>query len=409
MKLKITLAVLVSLFAASTAAQDLAVRGDTIYTGTGDVIENGVVIVRNGKIQRVGRADRVRIPDNLEVIEAAVVTPGLIDARTVVGLAGYFNQPHDQDQLERSAAIQPELRAIDAYNPREMLVGWLRSHGITTIHSGHAPGEIISGQTLIAKTTGDTVADAVIEPAAMVAATLGEGAVQRGGARKTPGNRSKAIAMLRAELIKARAYADKVAAANKDDEKEPPSRDLRMEALASVLAGDTPLLVTVNRHHDILTTLRVAEEFDIRIVLDGAAEAYLVTEQIKAAGVDVILHPLMARASRERENISFTTPAVLAEAGIPVAIQSGYESYVPKTRVVLFEAAIGLQHGLDFDQALASVTINAAKILGMEDRIGTLEKGKDADIALFDGDPFEYTTHSVATIIDGVVVDTTVR
>ena len=125
--------------------------------------------------------------------------------------------------------------------------------------------------------------------------------------------------------------------------------------------------------------------------------------------MDIILHPLMARAGGERENMSFTTPAVLAEAGIPVAIQSGYESYVPKTRVVLFEAAIGLQHGLTFDQALATVTINAARVLGLDDRIGTLEKGKDADLALFDGDPFEYTSRSTATIIDGVVVDQTVR
>lgn len=405
----ILLAIAALSISATAFSQDIAVKGELIHTVSGGTIENGVVLIRDGKIERVGPADRIRIPNGVETIAAKVVTPGLVDAHTVVGLAGYLNQPHDQDQLERSEAIQPELRAIDAYNPRETLVAWLRSHGITTIHAGHAPGEVISGQTLIAKTAGDTVAESVINAAAMVAATLGEGAIVSSNGRKSPGNRSKAIAMLRAELIKAQDYRDKIAAAEDDDDKDAPARDLRMEAVAAVLAGDMPLMVTVNRHNDILTALRIAEEFDIRLVLDGAAEAYLVADEIRAAGVDVIVHPLMARASRERENISFTTPAKLRDAGIRVAFQSGYESYVPKTRVVLFEAAIALKHGMTFDQVLKTVTLDAAEIIGVGDRVGSIERGKDGDLALFNGDPFEYTTHSTATIIDGKLVDTTVR
>ncbi len=409
MTLSRLLAIAGLLFSCNAFSQDIAVRGERVHTVSDGTIANGVVLIRNGKIDRVGPADRVRIPNGIETIEAKVVTPGLVDAHTVVGLAGYLNQPHDQDQLERSEAIQPELRAIDAYNPRETLVAWLRSHGITTIHTGHAPGEVISGQTLIAKTAGNTVAETVINPAAMVAATLGEGAIVSSNGRKTPGNRSKAIAMLRAELIKAQAYREKIAAADGDDDKDPPARDLRMEAMATVLSGGMPLMVTVNRHNDILTALRIAEEFDIDLVLDGAAEAYLVADEIKAAGVKVIVHPLMARASRERENMSFTTPAKLIDAGIQVAFQSGYESYVPKTRVVLFEAAIALKHGMTFDQVLKTITLDAAQIIGVGDRIGSIEKGKDGDLALFNGDPFEYTTHSVATIIDGKLVDTTTR
>ena len=393
----------------SANAQDIAVRGGVIHTVSDGTIENGVVLIKNGKIDRVGPASRVRIPDGVETIDAAVVTPGLVDAHSVVGLAGYLNQAHDQDQLERSEAIQPELRAIDAYNPRETLIAWLRSHGVTTIHTGHAPGEIISGQTLIAKTAGDTVAEAVVDPAAMVAATLGEGAIVSSDGRKSPGNRSKAIAMLRSELIKARDYVAKIAAAEDDDDKEPPARDLRMETLAAVLDGEMPLLVTVNRHNDILTALRIADEFDIRLVLDGAAEAYLVADEIDAAGVSVIIHPLMARAARDRENMSFTTPAKLKEAGIPVAFQSGYESYVPKTRVVLFEAAIALKYGMAYDDVLHSVTLGAAEIIGVADAVGSIEKGKDGDLALFDGDPFEYTTLATGTIIDGKLVDTTAR
>ena len=404
------IAALLCMLVISVQASDIAVRGELVYTSAGDPIENGVVVVRDGKISAIGPASSVSIPGGMDVVDAAVVTPGLIDAHTVVGMVGYLSQDDDQDYLEQSAAIQPELRAIDAYNAREPLIEWLRTFGVTTIHSGHGPGEIISGQTLIAKTTGDTIAEAVFNPAAMVAATLGEGAVMSGnGGRNTPGTRGKVAAMLRTELLKAEAYAEKIAAAADDDEKDPPARDLKMEVLTSVLAGDTPLLVTVNRHNDIMTALRIAEEFDIRMVLDGVSEAYLLLDEIKAAGVPVIVHPAMARAGGERENLSFTTAEKLINAGIPTAFQSGYEGYVPKTRVVLFEAAITLAHGVSPDQALAAITIDAAKILGIDDRVGSLEVGKDGDLALYDGDPFEYTTHAIGTIIEGVRVSDTVK
>jgi len=386
-------------------AGDIAVRGATVHTMAGEPIRDGLIIIRDGRIAAIGKAGQLSVPDGMRLVEAAVVTPGLVDAHTVVGLAGYLNQSHDQDQLEHSEAIQPELRAIDAYNPRERLVTWLRGFGITTIHTGHAPGEVISGQTLIAKTAGDTVDEAVMVPTAMVAATLGDGALVHDDAgRKSPGNRAKAVAMLRGELTRAQAYLDKQRRAEKDRDAEPPPRDLRLEALASVLRGEVPLLVTVNRHHDIMTALRLAEEFGIRLVLDSAAEAYLVMDEIGAAGVPVILHAGMARAAGDRENLSFTTAAKLIDAGIPVAFQSGYESYVPKTRVVLFEAAVTLPHGVAFEDALAAVTIDAARILGIDDRVGSLEVGKDGDVALYAGDPFEYTTQAVGTIIEGELV-----
>jgi imidazolonepropionase-like amidohydrolase len=401
--------VLLLCLSSAAHAQDIAVRGQTVYPVAGAPIENGVIVIRDGKIAAVGPAASVRIPAGIEVLDATVVTPGLIDARSVVGLAGYLNQPDDQDQIEHSEAMQPELRAIDAYNAREMLVAWLCGFGITTVHTGHAPGEVISGQTMITKTAGNTVADSVIVPFAMVAATLGEGAVvQEPNGRKSPGNRSKAVAMLRAELLKARAYSDKMTAPNGGDDsdngKEPPSRDLRMEALVAVLNREVPLLVTVHRHNDIMTALRVQQEFGLRMIIDGAAEAYLVLDELKAADVPVLVHASMVRAFGERENMSFTTPARLADSGIPFAFQSGFEAYVPKTRVVLFEAAIAIRHGLTFEQALAGLTIDAARILGIEERVGSLEVGKDGDLALYDGDPFEYTSHAIGTIIDGVKV-----
>ncbi len=169
------------------------------------------------------------------------------------------------------------------------------------------------------------------------------------------------------------------------------------------------MLVTVERSHDILTTLRLAEEFGIDLVLDSASEAYLVTDQIKAAGVPVITHPTMARHSGERANATFEAASILRDAGIPFALQSGFEAYVPKTRVILFEAGVAAANGLSFSEALASITIDAARLLGVDDQIGSLEVGKDADIALYDGDPFEYTTHAIGVIIDGNVVSTEIR
>ena len=243
----------------------------------------------------------------------------------------------------------------------------------------------------------------------MLAVTLGESARQLNEGRKSPGTRAKTISMLRSQLLQARDYAEKRQAAAGDKDKEMPARDLRLETLSAVLTGEMPLLVTAHRHNDIVNALRIGAEFDIDVVLDGAAESYLVPDEIKAAGVPVILHPPMMRASGERENASSTTARKLLDAGIPVTIQSGYESYVPKTRVILFEAAILLQHGLDFDEALSLITLNAARILGLEDQAGSIQKGKDGNLALYDGDPFEYTTRATGTIIEGRLVSDIVR
>jgi imidazolonepropionase-like amidohydrolase len=383
----------------SAAVAQVAVRGETVYTMAGEAIKDGVVLINGSKIERVGRASQIRIPSNYRELRARVVTPGLIDARSVVGLSGYLNQPTDQSQVELSAAIQPDLRAVDAYDARERLVEWLRRFGVTTIHTGHAPAALISGQTMIAKTVGDNVDQAVIVPLAMISASLGNAGLGQGG--KPPGTRAKEMAMLRAEFLKARDYNTKQTTA-KEDQK--PARDLRLEALARVLRGEIPLLISAERAQDIITALRFAQEFNIKIVLDGAAEAYLVLDQIKAANVPVILHPTMKRAAGETENLSMETAAALRRAGIAVALQSGYETYVPKTRVVLFEAALAVTNGLSFTDALATITIDAARILGVANRVGSLEAGKDADLALFDGDPFEYTTHVTGVIINGKVV-----
>ena len=407
------------------AAAQVAVRGKVVHTmavgadgKTAAAIENGVVVIEGGKIRAVGPAATTPIPAGFRVLEAAVVTPGLVDARSTVGLSGIYNQPHDSDQIERSAPIQPELRAIDAYNPQEKLVEYVRSFGVTTINTGNAPGELISGQTMAVKTAGLTVEQALLKEATAVVATIGPQA-QKGsgglsptagagaeGAGKSPGTRGKMMSMLREQMLKAQEYIKKRDSAPEDKK---PERDLRLEALGRVLKGELPLMVTANRSQDIDSALRLAQEFQVRLILNSAAEAYLLTDKIKQAGVPVVLHASMQRAVGESENLSFETASALSKAGVLMAIESGYESYVPKARVILLEAAIAAANGLPFERALAAITIDAARIVGVADRVGSLEPGKDGDVALYDGDPFEYTSHCVGVVIDGAVVSEIVR
>lgn len=392
--LKTLLIAVFAIAASNISYAQIAVKGDTVYTSNGNPIENGIVLIKNGKIENVGKQSAIKVPNNYEVLEASVVTPGFIDARSTVGFSGKYNVDTDQDQLDKSNPIQPELRAIDAYNAKEDLVTLLRDLGITTVHTGHGPGALISGQTMIVKTDGKTVDDSVLSPAKMLAISLGRN-LDRAFSR--PGTRGKAVAMLRQELIKAQDYAKK----RKSDANGP--KNLGMEALADLLEGDFTAVVTVHKANDILSALRIQKEFGFPMVLDGAAEAYLVLDDIKAAGVPVFVHPTMIRPYGDSKNASMETAAKLHEAGIPFAFQSGYESYVPKTRVVSYEAGIAVANGLNREAALQKLTIDAAKLLGIDKSVGSIEKGKDADIALFDGDPFEYTTHVKEVIINGVI------
>ena len=384
------------LFGATTWAQNsnnsYIIDAESIHIGTGKLLSNGRILVNKAIIQAVGTQYEIDAPGGAVRLEAQVVTPGFIVAHTVVGLAGYLNDPgSDQDQLDRSNAIQPELRALDAYNPEEPLVAHLRNHGITTIQTGHAPGAIVSGQSLIIKTNAQRAEQALVHKS-MLTFSLG-GVIS--GAFSKPGTRAKAMAMIRQELHKAEEYAHKRAAGTLL------STDLGMEALADLLDGQTQALVSVHKAQDILTALRLQKEFNFPMVLDGVAEIYLVLDQVKESGVPVVIHPTMLRATGEAVNVSMETAALLAREGIPFAFQSGHENYVPKTRVILFEAGVAVNNGLSSRLAVQHLSLYAAQLLGIDQRVGSLEVGKDADLVLFNGDPFEYTTTVDLVMIDG--------
>ncbi len=384
------------LFPLSGIAQ-IAITAEKVYTLHGPMIENGVVLVKDGKIERVGKEGSVRIPKDYQVLTASVVTPGLIDAHSAVGLSGYMNQPHDQDQLEKSSPIQPDLRAIDAYNAQEELVGFVRDWGVTTLHTGHGPGAIISGQMMTVKTVSDFDESAVIDPETMLAMTFDPSV---GNNYTSPGTSSKLIAMIRTKLIAAGEYRDKF---KDDNDKNDPPKDLQMEALTRLLNKETKALITVNTQTDILAAIRLANEFDIDIVLDEVAEGYLLLDEIKESGAEVVLHPTMARSTGSRENMTMESAAIFQKAGIPFSIKSGFEAYVPKTRIILFEAAQAVANGLPYEEGLKTITYYPAQLLGISDRVGTIERGKDADLVLYNGDPFEYQTKVCHVLINGKV------
>lgn len=419
------LCLLVFVIGSPVSGEVIAVRADFVYTSTATGrIEKGVVLIRDGRIEAVGMDGEITIPADARVLSASVVTPGFIDAQSTVGVSGIFSVDADQDQDEYTGANQADLRTLDGFNPAEELLEYLMKLGVTCAHVGPAQGNPIAGQSAVVKTVGRTIEEMTVKAPAALMFNLGEPPKKTYGSRnQTPGTRMGTAAVIRKALVEAQAYARKWEEYNappeiesatqaesgetedkKPKKKTPPDRDLKKDALMACLAGEMPALFCANREDDILTALRIAEEFRLEPTLSGASDGYLVREEIKQSGTSVIVHPTMQRLSDlELMNSSIENAALLADRGIPVAFQSGFESYVPKTRVVLFEAAVAAANGLGFGRALAGLTIDAARILGVEDRVGSIEPGKDADLVLFDGDPFEYTSHIEAVLINGVV------
>lgn len=387
-------------------ATDLAVRGAVVHPVSGPPIENGVVLVDGDRIEAVGPAAEVAIPEGVPVISGAVVTPGLVDGLSTAGLTGVLNHPPDQDHREVASPRHPELRAIDGFDPWERLVGWVRDHGTTTMQVGPSPGPVVAGRAAIVSVRSESTGAAVMVADGAVVFSLGEVPKRLFG---EDGVRSRmgAAAVVRQALTDARAYAARMRLGRADR----PTPDLGLQALADVLQGKRRAIFHAHRADDLLTALRIAEEFDLRSVLAGAAEAYLVRDAIRDAGVPVLVGPVMLRGWRDGEtaNASFRNAALLDQAGVSVGFMSGYEAYVPKVRVLLWEAGVAASHGLGLERALHAATLGGATVLGVDGEVGSLQAGKRADLVVYDGDPFEYTTHVCTVVARGQVVSRTCR
>ncbi|GGY41185.1 amidohydrolase family protein [Parvularcula lutaonensis] len=374
------------------SAQDMVVMAGKLFTGDG-VIEDAAVLIEDGKIMDVGAADDMEWDDDAEMMEAAVVTPGFVDGRTVVGVNGLYNVDADQDADEDTDPNGAELRVIDAYNPLEPLIEYVRAYGVTTMHV--TPGDVnpISGQSAVMKTVGERLDEAMLSESAALLFNLGETPKNVYGGNGGPSTRMATAALIRKAFIEAKEWS----------EKEDAGVDLEKEALAKVLSGDLDAVFAAHRADDIMTAIRIGEEFGFTPHIAYGTEGYLIADKLAEKGVTVIVTPVLGRAagSLETLNASLENAAILHDAGVPIVFATHQEGYVPKTRVLLFEAAMAVANGLPDEAAIAAMTKAPAELLGVDDSVGSIADGRDADLVLFDGDPFEYRTHVTAVILDG--------
>jgi imidazolonepropionase-like amidohydrolase len=365
-------------------------------------IEKGAVHVKDGKIAYAGPQAGFRIPDGVPFVRTFAVTPGLIDAHSVVPLAGEYNIPADQDQNEASDTNQADVRVLDGFNPTEPLMRFLLENGVTVIHACPGRQNVIAGQTGVFRTHGRSAEDMTIRFPQAILFNLGE-SPKDAYDNKKPGTRMGTASLIREQLGKAKNRIEKKEHLKEGD--DPLERDLKLEALQQLIEEQLPALFCAQRADDLQTALRLSEEFELKPILALAAEGFLVKDQLKGENVPVIVHPTMQRLGGiETFNTLLTNAAHLSNADVQIAIGSGVEGYVPKTRVIRHEAGLAMTYGLGFDRALQAITLDAAKILGIDDRYGSLEAGKVADLVLYDGNPFEHVTHVEKVVVDGRIV-----
>lgn len=398
---------------ASLAAQRVAIVAEHVYTmDAGPQGGPGVVLIRNGEIEDVRLGTNVKPPPDFQVMQAAYVTPGLIDADTTAGVAGAYNIPADQDEDEKTDPNTADVNVRDSLNPEDPLYQYVNSYGVTTAQVAPGPSNPIAGRAGLFKTAGPqspfrTVDQLIVRSSSAMVFNLGGSPKETyGSSHKAPVTRMKTAQMIRDALIAARQYQDKWDKWKQEgsDASKQPTIEPKTAALADVVSGKTPAIFNAYRADDIDTAIRIGTEFHLKYMLASVTEGYLIRDKIKQAGVPCLVGAVMQPIENlETANTTYENAALLQQAGIPVAIMTGYVAYVPKTRVLLFEAAIAAANGLGMEGALRAITITPAKILGIDDHAGSLSKGKDADVVVFDGDPFEYTSHVQQVMVQGMV------
>jgi len=386
----------------------IAIRGGTVLTPT-ETIESGIVLIDNGKIVGVG-AD-LEVPANTEVVDASgqVVMPGMIDAHCHTGVFGDGVGWVHSDGNEMTDPIMPHLRAIDAIHPEDIAFKDLREAGVTTINTGPGSGNLIGGQTAAIKTVGRTVDEMLVAFPVGMKMALGENPKRvYGEQKKTPSTRMGNAGTLREWLTKAQGYlekgdrhakklADFHAGVEGATEPEPFEIDLKLEALAQVLRRDIPAHIHAHRADDIMTAIRIAEEFELDLVLIHATEGHKIADILAKKMIPCVPGPILfSRAKVELREMTPKNAGVLASAGVKVAIQTDQMSAV---RYLRLDAAIAVNQGMSDDDALRAITLAPAEILGIDDRVGSIEVGKDADIVILSAHPLDVAHGRVQRVL----------
>lgn len=373
-----------------------------VKTITHGDLEEATVLIDQGKILMVGH--NLEIPEGTEIIDAkgGIVTPGIIDVHTHVGLFTEGAGESGVDGNEMTEASTPHVRAIDGINPDDLAFEDARKGGVTTVQIMPGSANVIGGEMAVLKTVGTTVEEMMVKAPSALKVAFGENPKRVYGKKgKMPMTRMGVAAVLREQLYKARTYIEKKKRAQENGDYF--EYDLRMEVLAQVVEGKIPMRAHAHRADDMMTAIRIAEEFSLHLTLEHGTEGHKIAKILGEKGVPVAVGPTMSSRSKvELANRSWQTLTALADAGVPISITTDHPvvgiEYLPVT------AAIAVREGLSEKVAWEAITINAARHIGIADRVGSIEVGKDADFVIWDGDPFDFRTHVVETMINGEIV-----
>ena len=376
----------------------ILLKNGKVLTMTGVNYDAGDVLVADGKIRAVGAG--LCAPEGAQVIDCTdrTVMPGMIDAHCHIGLSEDGTMYEGEDSNEAVNPVTPHVRAIDGINPADVAIREARLGGVTTVCVGPGNSNVFGGVMSVFKTRGSRIDDMLMKETFAIKAALGEGPKETYAPKKVmPMTRMGIAGLMREHLVRARTYLDKKASGRLD------KIDLRYEALGRVLEREIPLVVHANRMDDIYTALRIKREFAIDLVLTQASDAYLMADAIREAGVPVVLASVLTgRLSVEMARMSHRAPVVLEQAGVTYCISTDAPP-VP-IQFLPTSAASAVREGLDPEAALRAVTITPARVLGIDERVGSLEPGKDADIVVYGGSPFNLMSRIELVMMDGEIV-----
>lgn len=383
----------------------LIIKNGYIKTMDGEDIQRGHIIIENGKIKAIG--SELLLPDDAETIDAEglLVTPGFVDAHCHIGMWEEGIAFEGDDGNEAVEPITPQLRAIDGINPMDQGFQDAIEGGVTSAVTGPGSANVIGGTFAAIKTYGKRIDSMIIKDPVAMKIAFGENPKRvYDEQHKSPVTRMAVAALLRETLFEAKQYMEDLEAAKEDPEKDPPDFDIKLHSLLPVLKKEIPLKAHAHRADDIFTALRIAKEFDLDITLDHCTEGHLIVEELKAAGKPCLIGPTFgSRVKVELRNKSFETPKILSDEGIKIAIIT--DSNVIPIQHINMCAGMAVKAGLSEEEAWKAITIYPAEITGIDDRVGSLKVGKDADIAIFKGNPLlDIDYETVMTIIDGYVV-----
>ena len=381
----------------------VAIVGGRVVPIASADIPDGTVLIENGKIVAVG--DSVAVPDGATVVDASGrwVLPGFIEAHGHVGVSEEAEGWAGQDTNEMTEPVTAQVRAIDAINPADLGFRDAISGGVLAVNVNPGSGNPIGGQTVALKCWGRTVDQMTLRQPSGMKSALGENPKRvYGEQKKTPSTRLGTAAVIRGALVDAANYLRRIdaEAAKPEAERKPVDRDLKLEALGKVLRREIPWRQHCHRADDIATAIRIADEFGYDLVIDHGTEAHLLADILAARDVPVVIGPLLTSRSKvELRNRSLANPGRLAAAGVTIAITTDHP--VVPINFLVHQAALAVKDGLDRDTALRALTINPARIAGIDDRLGSIEPGKDADLVLWSGDPLDVLSRAERALIDG--------